>query len=592
MPVYSYGVITKDILPAGSAGFAALIKDVYSQELLETIAVTDNLLLDRPYAYVTNSVRTTASMLLRLRRKPVKYVSVEVPAHYGYLEPGDIIWSSHDLLPGVGTGTNRYDTWRLIPLQVLEIHDPLSPPKLRLKCIDLREVYCTFWSPFLTDIGMTDDLNGIAMLDRAGGWGTVRVGKAYGERPPALGFCAFQEVIENNPIIDAFGLLIQGGADRNFLLNSTFSEGGPGDTFTSWTKTTSGSAIGVEWPLYTLVDANGFRRAVQFATYNAGEDAYLSQTVANSAGAYRYLHAKVYYKDGGAYDLMNCRIYRDDTNQYWRDSDGTWQGGAQDNPISPHTGSSEIYFRWVSKLMDLGGATANITVSVGHFSCASAIPQISQLQGVELVQVQTNRPAEGYRNLLPTKATEVLRYNNVTHIVNDSAVQVLSPTRGFVKLNFRPLWSHSDLTDGQDKGIWSAAFDEATDSQGLTCSYARDSASAGRWRLTHRNMGIYAELITVAADVIRDTDYTIICRWNSVALDEHHLTGTGQALDIWVDGVSGTPGLSAPTQSSISTCNVYLGSYIGADYGNFADGHFTYVTMGNHCPSEEELLRL
>jgi hypothetical protein len=204
--------------------------------------------------------------------------------------------------------------------------------------------------------------------------------------------------------------------------------------------------------------------------------------------------------------------------------------------------------------------------------------------------VPANRSAEGYRNLLPTKAASNVRYDNITHIVNDSAVRVLSPTRGFVKLNFRPQWSHSDLTDGQIKGIWSAAFDEATDTQGLTCSYTRTGANAGGWRLEHRAGFVYAELVTVAADVIKDTDYTIICRWTSEALNEHGLTG--QALDIWVDGIRGTPYTGLITQSAISTCNVYLGTYVSAGAANYADGHLTYVTMGDHCPSEAELLRL
>ncbi|MEY4955962.1 MAG: hypothetical protein RL409_219 [Gemmatimonadota bacterium] len=560
----------------------------YFQTLDETIQLTETFLTARPYAYVTNSVRTSATTLLRLRRRPTRYVTIDLPPHYGYLEPGDTIWSSHELLPESATGSDRYQTWALVPLHIIEIRDRLSPPQLQLKCVDLREVYCSFWSPFLTDIGMTDDLNGIAILDRAGGWRTVRDGLAYGERPPAWGYCAFQEVLAHAPIIDAFGLLIQGGDDRNILLNSVLSEGGPGNTFTNWSSTTSGSAIAVEWPLYTLVDANGFRRSLQFATYNSGENAYISQTVGNAAGAYRYLFAKVYYKNGGAYDDMTIRIQRSDTSEYWRDSDSTWQAAAQDNAISPKTGSTEIYYRWLSKLMDLGGATANITVSVGHFACASAIPQISQLQAVELIRVGENRTAEGYRNLLPTKAAETIRVDNNTFITNDSAVRVLSPTRGFVKLNFRPLWGNSDLDDNQIKGIWEAAFDGITDGQGLTCYYIRLGANSGEWRLKNKTHNAYASL--AVTDVVRDQDYTIICRWTSDAVDEHNMVG--QALDIWVDGVRGTTYPGAVTQTASAVCDVHIGSYVTALEKNHADGHFTFLTMGLHCPTEAELFRL
>ena len=559
----------------------------YFQTLGETIQLTENFLTARPYAYVTNSVRTSATTLLRLRRRPTRYVTLDVPPHYGYLEPGDIFWSSHELLPESATGSDRYQTWPLVPLHIIEIRDRLSPPQLQLKCVDLREVYCSFWSPFLTDIGMTDDLNGIAILDRAGGWRTVRDELAYGERPPALGYCAFQEVLANTPIIDAFGLLIQGGNDVNILLNSVFSEGGPGDTFTSWTKTTSGSAIGVEWPLYTLVDANGFRRSVQLATYNAGENAYLSQTVSITGG---YFFAKVYYKNGGAYDDMTIRIHRSDFNEYWRDSDETWQAAVQDNVIAPKTGSTEIYFRWLSKLLNLGGVTTDITVSVGHFSCASAIPQISQLQAVELVSFEFQTGA-GYRNLLPTKTAETTRVDNDTFLTNDSAVRVLSPTRGFVKLNFRPLWGNVDLNYGEStqiKYIWDAAFDGVTDTQGFRCYYYRTGASTGVWVLYHKNDNATATL--AVSGVVRDQDYTIICRWTSGAQNEHNLTG--QALDIWVDGVRGTRYEGATTQTADAICDVYLGSSVAAGSNDYADGHFTYVTMGLHCPTEALLFRL
>ena len=141
----------------------------HTKTLTETLTVTDSLLITRPYAYVTDSVRTSVSTLLRLRRKPVSYVTFDLPPAYGYLQPGDTIWTSHDQMPEVATGASRFDVWRLIPLYVVEIHDPLSPPKLTVKCVDLREVYCSWWSPLKTDIGMTDDLNGIAIIDRAGG---------------------------------------------------------------------------------------------------------------------------------------------------------------------------------------------------------------------------------------------------------------------------------------------------------------------------------------------------------------------------------------------------------------------------------------
>lgn len=551
----------------------------------ETVTVADSLLLARPYAYVTNSVRTSVSTLLRLRRKPVRYVTFDLPPHFAYLEPGDTVWTSHERIPEAPSGTGRYDTWRLIPLYIVEVNDPLSPAKITVKCVDLREVYCSWWSPLLTDIGMTDDLNGIAILDRAGGWETTRDQVGYGLRPP--GDDAYQEVLANNPIVDTFGLLCEGGDDVNHLLNSTFSEG-TGDTFTSWTKTTTGAAIGVNWNLYTLIDATGFRRAIQLATYATTEQAYMSQTVNSLEN--KLLHVKVYYKDGGAIDRMGLRISRSDTGQYWRDSDGTWQGSTQTISLTPGSGVIET-LRFVSKQMDTtAGGAVNITVAVGHFSAAFNDAQISQIQGVELIEAPISTGYYGYRSPLPTKAAAVTRVRNITGIVNDSAVRVVSPTRGFAKFTVTPHWSHSDLNDAGSKYLWAADFDNLTGSEYLRAYYYRVDSGTAEWRFENGDVE-YATLTVTGADlVVRDDDYEVIIRWTSESDDEHGLVG--QALDIWVDGVRGITKEGQTTQVAASQCNVYLGVTPTLNESLTLDGHISRLTMDDRCPAEEELLRI
>lgn len=557
----------------------------YTQDCDETVTVTDSLLLARPYAYVTNSVRTSASTLLRLRRKPVRYVSFELPPHYGYLEPGDTIWSAHDLVPEAATGADRYDLWRLIPLEVVEVYDPLAPAKISIKCVDLRDAYCSWWSPLQTDIGMTDDLNGIAVIDRAGGWETLRDQVGYGVRPP--GNDAFQEVLANNPIVDAYGLLCQGGGDVNHLLNSTFSEGA-GDVFTSWTKTLTGAAVGVGWTLYTLIDATGFRRAIQLATYATSEQAYVSQTV--NALENKTLAVKVYYKDGGAVDRMGLRISRSDTGEYL-DSAGAWQGSTQTIVLTPGSGVIETE-RYVSPNFDTtAGGAVNITVAVGHFSAVFNAAQISQIQAVELIEV----PADGdgfarMRGPLPTKAAAVTRVANVTRIVNDSAVRVLSPTRGFFKLTYVPLFDHADMIDGRYKYILCSDFNEGTNTQWLRLYYSRQVSTDGIWRLA---IGVsdYAELAVAGTDLLTaNTEYVIIGRWTSEAIDEHNQPG--QTLDLWVNGVKGTP-LTGQTERGASVdCNVYLGSSLNITDNEYADGHLRFITIDIRCPDEAELLRI
>jgi len=559
----------------------------YTSTLTETVEWSDVLDVDRPYLFVTNSVRTSASTTLRFLGKPLRFVSIDLPPAYGQIEPGMTVWAAHDLLPEAPSGTDRYETWRLVPLYVLSVEDPIKPAVLKLTCLDLRERYCTWWSPMLTDIGMTDDLNGIAILDRAGGWNTVRDQVAYGVRPP--GNDSYQEVLANKPIVDAYGLLIEGGDDENHLLNSTFSEGS-GDTFTSWTKTTSGGATGVGWELYTLIDATGFRRAIQLVPTATGEDAYVTQAATLVGTGSHFMHARVYYKNGGAFDDLGIRIQRSDTSAWWRDSDASWQGATQTNAITPNSGVVAS-LRWVSKEMDLTGVAATMTVHVGHFSAAYNGTQITQLQGVELIEKPIQAGYYAYRSPLPTKAAKVTRVMNLTHIVNDSAVRVLSPTRGFVKLSFTPHWSHEDVEDDTQKYLWCADFDGITDTQFLRCLYNRLDSTTAQWQFF--NGTDTASLEVTGADLAnRDQTYEVVCRWTSEEFNEYGTEG-GQVFDIWVDGVRGVPFTNgAAERVADATCNVGIGSSVTLNEEEFADAHFTAITISDHVPTEAEILRL
>lgn len=570
----------------------------HTKTLTDGVEVSDVVSFVAPYLYVTNSVRTSASMLLRLLRRPLRYVTFDLPPHYASLEPGDTVWSSHELLPEPPSG---YQTWELIPLLVVEVTDAIWPAKITLKCVDLREVYCTFWSPFKTDIGLTDDLNGIAILDQAGGFFAVRDQLAYGERASGAEYLdyagreqAYQEIRANTPVVDAFGLLVEGGADTNHLLNSTFSEGS-GNTFTSWSTTITGAAQAVEFRQYTLVDASGFRRALQLAPAATGEQAYVTQTAAGFTNTYVAL--KFYYKNGGSVDDIAFRVQRSDTSEYWQESDDTWHAAPVNNPITPNTGvvSTRLY---ATNVMDLSSSTADLTVSVGYFSAVFNALQITQLQGVELIELPFDGSDTGefakYRSPLPTKGAAVTRAQSSVYAVNDSPVRIVSPTRGFVKLTFMPRWSHSDLGGGfsGSKHIWAAEFDTG---EFLRLTYFRLDGSNGTWQFWNGD-SVFCELDVTGGDLaVRGEAYTIACRWTSEALDEFGLPG--QTLDMWVNGVKATPYIGATTQLAAATGNFYFGeppalAAVDTDGREQADGQFTNVTIGDHCPPEAELLRL
>lgn len=567
----------------------------FTQNITDTLSLAESVSSAFPYTYVTDSVRRSASILLRLLRRPVRYVEVDLPPSYGNVQPGDTIWCDHELLPEIDQTTNGL--WRYVPLYVIETSDPIGTAKITIKSLDLREYYCSAWSPLRTDVGMGPDLPGIAMIDRAGGWITTRDQLAYGERPGGATELdqtqLFQEVLANSPVVSRFGLQVEGGGDTNHILNSTFSEGS-GDTFTNWTKTTSGSAVGVSWTLYTLIDAMGFRRSIQLATFNVGENAYVSQTVAGMGG--KRLFVRIHYRDGGMIDNTIWRVQRSSDSKWFRDSDSSWQVATTDNTLT-HSGASFGQF-FASNMLDLSGVGAtSITVYVGIFNATPAVEQISQLNSVELQESQLADASTfmRYRSPLPTKSAAVTRVKNQTYFVNDTAVAITTPLRGFIKISIRPGWAHEDLLDGAVKYVW------ARDTLQSALYYQRLSSDRAVWRFENASANraeVDTDLTTNLLRVTRGEEYTIICRWTSETQDEFDLGG--QAMDIWARRDSlgtwyqGNTYAHATVDGILASSKFYLGrSTDGDTNGDFyADGHIFNFTAGDHCPTEKELKRM
>jgi hypothetical protein len=555
----------------------------FTQTESDSLTLSDSATAAFPYAVVTDSVRKAGSGQLRLQRLPWKTVEIKLPVSFSNLKPGMTVWIAHKLMPDY---IPSVELWSHVPLLILSVHDPIRPAEIHIKALDLRDVYATAWSPLKSDIGMTNDLNGIAIMDQGGGWQTSRDQLAYGERPG--GDTVHQEILANTPIVARNGLRVEGGGDTNHLLNSTFSEGS-GSSFTSWTYVGTGAAFAAEFTLYTLIDGVGFRRAAQLTTANAGEQSYLYQTVAGMGT--KRVFVRVYYKNGGAVDDLVLRIQRSSDSKWWRDSDQTWQVAATDNVITPKSGVIDSLL-YVTKQLDLSGVGAtSLTIQVGHFSSAATVYQITQLQGVELIESPYADASSfvRYRSPLPTKAAAVTRVRNETWFVNDSAVRIFSPTRGFLKIRFNPNWSHEDLIDGNVKYVW------AVDHLKMYLAYSRLDASTAFWRFTNGS-GQYANY-EAAFLAVRGQLWTLAARWTSETENEHDLDG--QALDLWVLTPASvweraTTYESATVDSISATSKLYLGrSTDGDTTGNaYADGDLDAFTVGDHCPSEAELKRM
>jgi hypothetical protein len=512
-----------------------------------------------PTGLYVETPRTVLSHNLRLLREPVRMVEITVGPEFGDVQPGQTIWATHALLPG-SPGT---DAWRQVPLFVTSVKYGLAKPDVTIKALDLRRHYAAFWSPFSV-VGVDPQYSGLALLDRGGGWSTSRAQVAYAQRPGDGLYC---EVAADKPLLTSSGLLIQGGGDEAAILNNSFSQGA-GNVFTNWTVDAGGGSSSATTSDY-LFDVGGFRRAAVLAGV-AGNPVGLVQTTAAITASYGLVHL-VARRTGGSGAATLWVLRRSSDNWYWSDAAGAWAAAVQTNYIVP--GTTPTHF-W-SKTITLGAPqTYTLTIITG--GADTTVWYYANLYAGTAVR----------RSPLVTTNATLTRVADVTTITNDLSHRVWDISRGHFRVNLRPNWSHSDLADGEEKGVLYAGW-FGPYVGGPFLMYHRTSAAAGYWDL------VGAQVATAGATLpSRGTVYALAGRWTSVSLNELGLVG--QAWDIWVDGTKGTTRTGAAEWSYNTSAVVRLGAFAVVDPSSsgYADGYLTNLLLDGRCPSDAEMARL
>ena len=523
-----------------------------------------------PTALYIDPVRQAISHQLRMLRRALRVFTVEVPPEFCRIEPGDTVWSSHDLLPW-GPGTI---SWQQVPLYLLKLEERLMERRRRLTFLDLRDQYASFWSPFRVN-GVDEQNSGLAMIHRGGGWRTTRNQIAYAQRP---GDGLYQSVAVDDPLLTKDGLLIQGGSDKNWILNSTFSQGS-GTTFTSWTNSTGATGTLAEDTADYLIDASGLRRSLKCNAPAAGDTALVYQTT-GTVTASRTVCVRLWYKNDSGTDTIGWRLKRSVDNWYWNEGGATWQAGAIFNGAT--LSSSRAVFR--SSAFSIGGSNATLELTVGLNSVAAAA-----VAHVYAAEVQTFEDAGSSithwfrRDILPTTTAVVTREKDQTVIPNSPDFRVLSATRGYARVDVTLLFSHSDMADSTACGVLMRSF---------ALYYYRTDAVTGKWVFS--NWAGQAEFATATLGdptvPIAGTTYTIAVRWTSASEDEHGLAG--QALDMWINGTKGTGATGLVTPSLAADDEITLGNDPGTTLTTPLDGYLTNLTIDSRCPTDDEMERM
>lgn len=534
-----------------------------------------------PSGLYLDPTRTVLSHQLRFLSKATRTFTIDVPPQFEDVVPGSTVWASHDLLPW----EPGYEQWEEVPLYVIGVTDAIDPPRLTLTCLDLRDVYATYYSP-MQILGVDDQNTGLARLDQGGGWATDRDQVAYAERSDDL----FQQVAADSPLLDENGLLIQGGStggaaqDANLILNSTFNAGTT-NAFTSWTVETSGGGVIIEDGWDYFIDSPGFQRSAKLILNASADAAVVKQTVA-SVPANTSFVVRGWYKNDSGPDAYSLEIQRAADSYYWDNLSTSWTASAAYETVSLETTVED--FR--SKHINVGTSTTNVTVRFGRFSGTGTSEGVGHIYGIELLTGDADYYCKR-SPLVTTTSGSVTRLADFTTLDNSADFNVWHPSRGYFRLDFQSLWAHSELDDGEIKPILCSAFDSST-SGWLVVAYERVDSTGGIWHFGGAQIATTTSNLTGIRTVQARTRYTLAGRWTGSTADEYSLGG--QALDLWVTshvgiGIiksTGETGRTEPTQGASSVV------YLGHDGTRWADGWIKNLVLSNHCPTDTEMERM
>jgi hypothetical protein len=519
-------------------------------------------------------VRAQASNDLRLRRKPRRMVTIDVPASFAAAHAGQTIYSSHELLPWAP----GLRSWEQVPLFVIGTTPHMIEGTVTLTMADLHDIYADLWSP-LTVTALDTQQTGLALLDKGGNTGTTRSQVGYVQRSDGLwkACAAYQErFTETGVLVEQGGV----GNEKHWLLNSTFSQGS-GSTFTSWTNTTSGSAAIAESTTDYLIDEPGFQRSCRLTTTAAGENCYVSQGVTPASGGGTDCRVRVWYKNVSGSDALAMTIRRSSDSWYWNDSSGAWQAAVY--YVRPPVSAVSAHF-YTARFAGGGGSVGTVTVTIGFIGAVGTTANQAYLYSVEY-----QSGAYDYRknrSIFPTTTTTLTRSTNDTFVFgNEGLYRTVSTARGHAAYSFRPTWSHADLDDGASKYQFALWETNGPNIFAQMVRYKRIDATNGEWGFDLDNPAASSATVAVSGAnlIAAGTWYRVAIRWTSE--DENELDLDGQALDIWLDGVKGT-GATGATTRPMGTAYPYCWVTL------MEDGVYAHLVSSARVPPDDEMERL
>lgn len=481
--------------------------------------------------------RFKGSHFLRMFRRPVRKVSVVVPPKYADLDVGDTFVMDHPLGPTPDAGGWGKKDWQRRELIVIGTTILPTQRAVRLEAIDAREFRCGIWSPLVTDLGFSEDGNGIPILHHGSGF-------EFDDSADYRDATHYVKKQENDPTYAAAGagkglwtpsgLWLGFAAATNAMTYSTFS-GGSGSTFTGWTKATTGGGTHAEDTTNFLIDASGYRRGCLLSCPTSGTS-YVYQLSGTIGGAGHYGRVRVHYNRLAGWSAGTGNLYvwltRTSDGYSWNNITKAWQSSATWAILDTTNGTTGLQ-RWVSEQIDMSVSTT-YTLNVGLFTASTGTQVVLNEASLFVGSSQNN--AEGLcaadEPILPTAASALASEADYTSIACATGDEVRED-RGTMFLRWTPSFNHADMADGDVKLIWT--YRRNLGLEYMRAYYVRVSSSAAQVVFQRVYMGGTLGLVRTSesATVALATtgDPTVAARGRTMAL-AFRWTSASDELDL------------------------------------------------------------
>lgn len=448
--------------------------------------------------------------------------------------------------------------WQRVPVCVIEQDADLDAMTVGLRAQDLRATLSSFWHVWKNTKRVSSSEEGTIKLNIGQFEVTTRASKKYSDDPSGSVVELANDVIPS----DTTGLLVE-DASTNELIRSSFINGTTGITITGASGTVAADTADtlIETPTGASPAGGNSLKFTAGTPHTADLTARPTSDTA-SIVANTKVRVSIDHKDDSGASFI-WRLQRLFDNNWWRESDSTWQVATTDNalPVSTTT------VRPTSKLIDVG---ANNT-ALRLFSVQLSGGTSARVNRAYHWQLEQKRWAT---SRIISDGSAGTRAADTVKVTNDTSGKTIWPVaHGTWELTFRPLYDAADLAAGSLFYLLSLEYDA---SNKWELFYDKDAAAL-KFVIRAAGVNYTASGAYVPA---RGVEQKVAIRWTSASDGELSLTAL--TADIFVGTTKGT-GVVYVTPTTAASKNLYLGCKTGTPATNQLNGSIISARVSPLC---------